>query len=351
MLSTLLLLLTALSTSPVALETPLSLLDDDGPYPVATLPVEDEDHGSHLQGETYEKVVKVDNTGTASLVIEKVNPSCGCVEILEYPESIAAGKSGEIRYTVNTKKIKPGDTRKNIRIFTNDPYTPKVVYWFDSEVIPLFRTMPSTISVSGVVDQVKETVADLVAASDLGFEILELKSRHGKFEIVESNLIDKDRRYRVKIRVGPAEEPGRDKGVLDMTIRVRDGRTVTIGTWVEIHHRPHILVQPEQIYFSNKDTNKLLVEGATPISKSVMVAATSDSTKFEITSIRLEKVPEGVFATKVQPVIDGKRYQVQVTLSEYQKATYLSGKLIIETNDRRLPKLELSLRAMFGRRR
>jgi len=324
--------------------------DSQGSIPEIRLDGGAEDHGDHLQGEKYSKTVKVFNDGTAPLHIEKVLGSCGCIEIIEFPDVIQPGKEGAIDYTVDTKKIKPGDSLKEIRVSSDDPYTPKAKYRFTTQVINLFRTKPNPVAVSGIMDRSKETLVDLFAATNLGFELLELRSRKGKFEVVEYNQIEKDKHYRAKLRVGAAEAAGTDRGILDLTIRVRDGRVVTIGTWVEIEHRPHILVQPKELFFNNRDTNKLLTKDAKPVTKQLMVAATLPDTKFEVTGVTLEGLPDGVFTAEFKTLIEGTRYQILVTLSKYQKKNYISGKMSIATTDPRFPKIELPLRAMFGRR-
>ena len=62
---------------------------------------------------------KFTNTGKAKLVINQVNPSCGCT-VAEYPKDyIAPGASGEITVTYNGFGKIPGKVKKNVQIFTN----------------------------------------------------------------------------------------------------------------------------------------------------------------------------------------------------------------------------------------
>ncbi len=332
-------------------ESTISIQDTNGATPEIRLDATEEDHGKYLQGEKYTKKLKVYNDGKATLNISKVVGSCGCIEILlGFPKTIAPGGEGVIEYEIDTKKIKPGDSLKEIRVSSDDPHTPKAKYRFTTEVINLFRTNPNPVSISGIVDQSKESIVDIYSATDLGFELLDIRSRDGKFEVTENKLIAKDKHYRATLRLGAAEAARKDRGILDMVIRVRDGRTVTIGTWVELEHRPHILVQPAEMFFNNKDTNKLLEKEPKPVTKHIMVAATTAKTRFQVTGVTIEGVADGVFTADFKPLIDGTRYQIMVTLSEYQKKSYLSGKIIVATTDPKFPKIELPLRAMFGRR-
>ena len=62
---------------------------------------------------------KFKNVGDAKLVINYVNPSCGCT-VAEFPKDfIAPGASGEIKVTYDGSNKYPGRFRKSITVFTN----------------------------------------------------------------------------------------------------------------------------------------------------------------------------------------------------------------------------------------
>ena len=67
---------------------------------------------------------KFTNVGDAKLVINSVNPSCGCTVADDYPKDfIAPGGSGEIHITYNGKGKSLGPFRKVIRVETNSKET------------------------------------------------------------------------------------------------------------------------------------------------------------------------------------------------------------------------------------
>lgn len=331
-----------------------SPIQEDPPKgPKARLGEIDHSFKGLLQGEVFDYEVTIHNDGDQTLEIYKVVPSCHCIIEKSVDSVIAPGESGKLVIEINTKRIKADgtDQRKNVRLQTNDPVTPEVIFWFTAEVISLVQTNPARIEMTGVLDQPKETTVELIANTDLGFELVNVESREGHFEVAERQLVEKDKKYRVRLVAKPGKQPGTIQDPLDMTIRVRDGRTVTVGVWVYINHLDHILVLPTAVKFLNRDTDRLLVDNPAPVVKTITVAAADPKTKFQVTGVTLDSKPDGVFETEVVPVVDQQRYEIRVILREYQTKVYVRGKVTIETNDPRRPKIELDLQALFGKRR
>lgn len=82
------------------------------------------DFGKAEQGPMLEYSYKFINEGDKPLVIEKVQPSCGCTGAAtdgksEYTE----GESGEIKITFNTQG-REGHQEKHIKVMTNDTENP-----------------------------------------------------------------------------------------------------------------------------------------------------------------------------------------------------------------------------------
>ena len=77
------------------------------------------------QGSRLEYSFRYTNEGDKPLVIEKVQPSCGCTgatvgENTEYAE----GENGEIKITFNTQG-REGHQEKNITVYSNDTENPQ----------------------------------------------------------------------------------------------------------------------------------------------------------------------------------------------------------------------------------
>lgn len=95
---------------------------------------ESHDFGNVEQGEQLEYSFAFTNEGEAPLLIQNVQPACGCTgatvgEKTEY----AKGESGEIKITYNTQG-RDGHQEKSITVFTNDTESPEKVLKFSCDI-------------------------------------------------------------------------------------------------------------------------------------------------------------------------------------------------------------------------
>ncbi|MFA6877071.1 MAG: DUF1573 domain-containing protein, partial [Parabacteroides sp.] len=63
-------------------------------------------------------VFKIDNTGSAPLVLTRVIASCGCTTPEWTKEPIAPGKSGDVKLIYDPKN-RPGPFTKTVSIYSN----------------------------------------------------------------------------------------------------------------------------------------------------------------------------------------------------------------------------------------
>src|SRR5262245_22203564 len=81
------------------------------------------------------------NVGGGTLKFEKPHPSCGRTVANLNPESIAAGETAELDFTLS---LGPGRAlvQKNITIVSNDPETPKLQLSLKADYVPLYDVSP-----------------------------------------------------------------------------------------------------------------------------------------------------------------------------------------------------------------
>lgn len=96
---------------------------------------ETHDFGNVEAGILLEYSYKFTNEGDKPLVIERVQPSCGCTgatvgDKTEYAE----GESGEIKITFNTQG-REGYQEKHITVFTNDVGNPQKDLKFSCDIV------------------------------------------------------------------------------------------------------------------------------------------------------------------------------------------------------------------------
>ncbi|MEO8445850.1 MAG: DUF1573 domain-containing protein [bacterium] len=97
------------------------------------------DFGKVSQGPQLEFSFKFTNKGKSPLIIEKVQPSCGCTGATTGGKNeYAKGESGEIKVTFNTQG-RTGHQEKQIIIFTNDPDAPQKNIKFTADIDPTMQ--------------------------------------------------------------------------------------------------------------------------------------------------------------------------------------------------------------------
>ena len=322
------------------------------PAPVISIPLEEPDYGELLQGEVIVREFEVKNEGTSTLKIWRANPSCSCTKILDFPRSLEPGEKGVVKFEVDSKKVKPGDTRKGITLENNDVERSKIRFVFSAKITSLFETDPNPIKVTGLYRNEKKARIRLLAKTDYGFNILGARSRNGEFEITDFEEVTKDGEYSVEVTIPPSDTPRVVKDPLDLMIEVKDGRSVVVGRYVEIHHMESVQVSPASVLqFGNRDTDRLLGENSKgSVTKMVQLLNIDSDLDFKVIRASLEGIPKGAMDVIVTEVVPGKNYRVLVTLTEYRKEPIIRGKLTIETNDPLRELRVIQIAARFGRR-
>lgn len=107
---------------------PPAPVDPNAPAPKLFIASKKVDLGTVKPDTTLNRTITLKNTGKAELKIEAVTPSCGCTAV-DFPKTIAVGKSGIVKYKVDTGKG-TGPRTKTITIKSNDPNEPTLTYEF-----------------------------------------------------------------------------------------------------------------------------------------------------------------------------------------------------------------------------
>ncbi|HNQ22409.1 MAG TPA: DUF1573 domain-containing protein [Phycisphaerae bacterium] len=83
------------------------------------------------------------NEGTADLVIEKTQASCGCtlVQLTDEQKTLPSGRTLELKAEFDTTGRR-GTERKTVTVYSNDPQEPKLVLTFNAEVKALYEVNP-----------------------------------------------------------------------------------------------------------------------------------------------------------------------------------------------------------------
>ncbi|MHA4807631.1 DUF1573 domain-containing protein [Flavitalea flava] len=91
------------------------------------------DFGKISEGQKLEVSFRFKNTGDKPLVIERVQPSCGCTVAEQSKEPVAPGQEGLIKATFNSEG-KTGVNHKTLNVFANTKETQNHSLVFTVEV-------------------------------------------------------------------------------------------------------------------------------------------------------------------------------------------------------------------------
>jgi hypothetical protein len=98
--------------------------------------------GTVYRGEVAEKRLTLRNAGTDTLVLDRVDVSCGCTGTIMSAKRIPGGTSGTLLITFNSKNFS-GRVHKTVMIHSNALDKPEQVVEFTAEVINEILLTPS----------------------------------------------------------------------------------------------------------------------------------------------------------------------------------------------------------------
>jgi hypothetical protein len=102
--------------------------------PIAAFTETSYDFGKVAEGISLEHTYIFINQGDAKLVIQSVQPSCGCTgATMGDKKEFETGETGEIKVSFNTQG-RSGVISKSVTVTTNDPANPQVVLTFTCEI-------------------------------------------------------------------------------------------------------------------------------------------------------------------------------------------------------------------------
>ncbi len=125
-----------------------------------------------MAGTVAERNVTLKNAGTESLVLGKVEASCGCTGTLVSSDNLKAGTSGTLHITFNSKNFS-GKIHKTVTINSNDPKSPRTQVEFTGFVVEEVHLSETRLSFKDAVVGERKTAT--ITLTNNGKQPLELK--------------------------------------------------------------------------------------------------------------------------------------------------------------------------------
>lgn len=307
------------------------------PKAVAVEPIKDV--GTVAKGEKITHDFVIRNDGDVPLEITQVHPACGCT-VVEFDKSIAPGKTGKIHAVLDTSTF-AGAIAKGVTVFTNDTDTPQIELTVRAKVEPYIAVKPGYaryLTVQG--EPLEGNIAQTIWATDSApFQIVKVES---PYPFLKTSFWEAKAEERIP------EAEGKQQWKVQMLL-TNDARVGALAEYVTVHTthpkqkivqipvsgfvRPVMAVTPPVADFGR-------IELKEPLKRSLNIRNFA-SEKITITGI--EGAPKGVEA-KLEPLEDGREYQVRLTLSPELAKGPLNGKISLRTDSPKIPVIEVELK-------
>jgi uncharacterized protein DUF1573 len=306
------------------------------PKAVAVEPIKDA--GTVSKGEKIVHDFVIRNDGDAVLEIMDVHPACGCT-VAEYDKAIAPGQTGKVHTVLDTSTFS-GAIVKGVSVYTNDPDTPQLELTVRAKVEPYIAVKPGYaryITVQGEPQEgnivqtlwaTDETPIDITGA-DSPWPFLKVTYREAKPEerVPDAN----GKQWRIEMLLSNDARVG---ALADyVTIHTNHAKQKIVQIPVSGFVRPVIAVTPPVADFGT-------IEIKEPLRKALNVRNFATE-PIKITGI--EQNLKGIEA-KLEPLEEGREYQVRLVLSPELRKGPFNGKLTLRTDSPKIPLLEVELK-------
>lgn len=327
---------TAILAPCVALLVAATLYAQGKPKAVVSEPIKEA--GTIAKGEKIVHDFVIKNEGDAVLEITNVQAACGCT-VAEFDKTIAPGQTGKVHTIVDTATFN-GAIAKGVTVFTNDPDLPQTDLTIRAKVEPYIMVKPGYARFITVQGENKEgTVGQTLFTPD--GSPLEIVKVDSPYTFLKTSFREAKAEERVP------DVPGKQWRV-EMTL-ANDAKVGALTEYVTVHTnhpkqkvvtipvsgfiRPIVAVTPPVADFGT-------VELTAPLPKSLNVRNFATE-PIEITGI--EGAPAGIEA-KLEPLEEGRQYQVKLTLKPEIGKGPFNGKLTLRTNSPKMPQIQVELK-------
>lgn len=310
------------------------------PKAVAVEPINEA--GTVSKGDKISHDFLIKNEGDADLEIVNVQPACGCT-VAEFDKTIAPGQTGKVHAVVDTAGFN-GPISKGLTVFTNDPDTPQLELTVRAKVQPYISARPGYaryVTVQGEATQ--GSIAQTIWAPDgSSFDLVQVES---PFPYLKVSF----REAKPEERVTDAKATGKQWRI-EMTLS-NDAKVGALADYVTIHTnhpkqklvqipvsgfvRPVMAVTPPVADFGKVDLKE-------PLRRALNVR------NFATEPIKITGLDQSIpgVEAKVEPVEDGREYEVFVTLKPELGKGPFNGKLLIRTDSPKTPLIEVELKGI-----
>ncbi|HWN42242.1 MAG TPA: DUF1573 domain-containing protein [Thermoanaerobaculia bacterium] len=306
------------------------------PKAVAVEPIKDVGFVAKGEMAIHEFVIR--NDGDAPLELREVRAACGCT-VADFDKMIAPGKTGKVRVTLDTGTFN-GPIAKGVTVYTNDPETPTIELTVRTDVGQFVKVKPGYarfIMVQG--EKEGKIVQTLWTPDKTPLEIVKVESPYPFLKVrfweakPEERLEENADQQQWKVEAVLASDA--PVGALTEPVRIHTThpKQKLVQIPVSGFVRPVMAVTPPVVDMGQMD-------GKAPVRFSINVR------NFATEPIKVTGVAgdvQGINA-KIEPLQEGREYQVQITFLPEARKGPVNGKLTLTTDSQKVPRIEVQLK-------
>jgi hypothetical protein len=277
------------------------------------------------------------NEGSSPLEITDVRATCGCT-VADYDKVIAPGQTGKVHVEVDTTTFN-GPIAKGVTVFTNDPENAQIELTIRAKVEPYIQARPGYaryITVQG--EEKTGTIAQTIASPEgTPFDVVKVDSPYPFLTTTfreakpEERIADSQgKQWRIEMALSNDAPVGALADHVRITTTHPKQKLVTIP--VSGFVRPVIAVTPDVAEFGQIELREPLIR-------------TLNVRNFATEPIKITAVEGNLpgLKTAIEPIQEGREYQVRVTLSPDMAKGPFNGKLTLRTDSKKRPTIEVAM--------
>ena len=289
------------------------------------------DFGKVSQNQSLKHSFVFKNTGTGTLIIDKVKSSCGCTAALVSGKEIPPGQTGTIDVTFNTG-LRQGKNEKTITVTSNDPRNHNVTLKISANIEVLLTIQPQQL----MLGQVKkdETVVRFAGLSGNDKDSTKITSAESSNKFIQVVLnpmgFDNHPEKTIKVTLLPGIKPGRFQERITLTTDHPSIKTLTLPVIGEVIG--NIIVTPQTLSFG-------ILQKGQYVDRAINLKATG---KHSFKVVRADTGNPAI-AASIEKVSGGREYNIKISVdqSTATPGTILRGKIVITTTDKEQQTIEV----------
>jgi len=178
------------------------------------------------------------NTGSKTLVIDRLNTDCGCTAAMISEKNIQPGKSGAIKTTFETKKYE-GKQKKSITVYSNDPDNPEIQLVIKGIIKRHVAVVPQGINFGNVIiGQGANGSIKLLQLSNEKLILHKIENNNKYLNIFTSTLQEENNEgILINVSLKPEAPVGVFSDIITLHTNLKKRPRIDVPVWANIKRR------------------------------------------------------------------------------------------------------------------